>query len=118
MRQASAVRNLWNHSGFRRYLFVVGFLIVPLAIYGYFVISPYVQAFNISLTSWNGIGSTPKYIGFENFTHLFKDDRFKQAVGHHLVLLLAMPLITLAIALFLAFMLNVAGGTKGGLMSG
>jgi len=101
----------------RKYLFVIGFLFVPVALYGYFVISPYIQAFYLSLTEWKGFGS-PKFIGFDNFEKLFTDDRFTKAVGHHVVLLLALPLITVVIALFLAFLLNVAGGTRGGGMSG
>ena len=37
---------------------------------------------------------------------------------HNLFLLLALPLITIAIALVFAFLLNVGGGTKGGVTRG
>jgi N-acetylglucosamine transport system permease protein len=102
----------------RKYLFVGGFLVVPVVLYAVFVLSPYAQAFWISLTNWKGVNATPKYIGFENFTRLFDDPVFWNAISHHLVLLLALPFITLAIALFLAFLLNVAGGSRGGGMTG
>jgi N-acetylglucosamine transport system permease protein len=118
MRQASITRSFRDSSEFRKYLFVFGFLVIPVGLYGVFVISPYIQAFNLSFTRWPGYAAPPTYIGFENFVNLFKDDRFMQAVGHHLLLLLAMPLITLIIALFLAFMLNVAGGSQSGGMTG
>jgi N-acetylglucosamine transport system permease protein len=101
-----------------KYPFVIGFLIVPVALYVVFVIGPYIQAFYIAMTNWKGVSANPKFIGLENFQKLFDDDRFLKAVGHHVVLLLALPLITMAIALFLAFLLNVAGGSRGGGMSG
>src|SRR5439155_17734293 len=87
-------------------------------LYVVFVIGPYLQAFYISTTNWKGITANPQFIGLDNFKRLFDDDRFTKAVGHHVVLLLALPLITMAIALFLAFLLNVAGGSRSGGMSG
>jgi N-acetylglucosamine transport system permease protein len=101
-----------------KYPFVIGFLLVPVALYVVFVLSPYVQAFRIATTNWKGITANPKFVGFENFEKLFDDDRFVKAVTHHGVLLLALPLITMVIALFLAFLLNVGGGTRGGIMAG
>ncbi|MEO3818706.1 sugar ABC transporter permease [Plantactinospora sp. B24E8] len=96
-----------------RYAFVYLFLAVPVILYSVFVVSPYLQAFWLSLTEWRGIGA-PKWVGFANFERLFQDEVFWKAVRHHGVLLLALPLITIAIALFFAFMLNVGGGSKGG----
>jgi N-acetylglucosamine transport system permease protein len=101
-----------------KYPFVIGFLLMPVALYVVFVIGPYLQAFYIAMTNWKGVSANPKFIGIENFQKLFDDERFKKAVSHHVVLLLALPIITIAIALFLAFLLNVAGGSRGGGMSG
>jgi len=101
-----------------KYRFVLGFLAAPVIIYSVFVIGPYVQAFYIAMTNWRGISANPKFIGFDNFVKLFHDEVFWKAVSHHLVLLLALPLVTLSIALFLAFLLNVAGGSRGGGMTG
>ncbi|HCU51484.1 MAG TPA: ABC transporter permease [Micromonosporaceae bacterium] len=102
----------------RKYLFVIGFLVVPVGLYSIFVIGPYLQAFYIAMTNSRGFSATPKFIGFDNFVTLFDSPLFWKAVSHHLVLLLALPLITLSIALFLAFLLNVAGGSRGGGMAG
>ncbi|MFC4531253.1 carbohydrate ABC transporter permease [Sphaerisporangium dianthi] len=102
----------------RTYGFIVSFLAIPLVLYVVFVISPYIQAFYISLTNWKGISANPQYIGFENFGRLLGDDVFWAAVRHHGLLLLAMPLITIAIALFFAFLLNVGGGSGSGKMKG
>ena len=41
-----------------QYRFIVGFLVLPLALYAVFVISPFVQAFYYSLTNWTGVSPT------------------------------------------------------------
>ncbi|GAA0915505.1 sugar ABC transporter permease [Nonomuraea longicatena] len=102
----------------RKYGFVGGFLVVPVTLYLVFVISPYIQAFQLSLTSWNGYQASPTYIGFENFTRLLGDSVFWSAVRNHGVLLLVLPLVTIAIALVFAFLLNVGGGSRGAGMTG
>ncbi|GIH77946.1 carbohydrate ABC transporter permease [Planobispora longispora] len=101
-----------------KYPFIVGFLIAPVVLYVVFVISPYIQAFQIALTNWKGISATPQFIGLENFTRLFEDEVFWAAVRHHGVLLLVVPLATIAIALFFSFLLNLSGGQKGAGMTG
>ncbi|GAB7047071.1 carbohydrate ABC transporter permease [Catenuloplanes indicus] len=100
-----------------KYPFVIGFLAAPVTIYVVFVIAPYAQAFYMALTNWRGL-SPGQFIGLENFTRLFQDDVFWKALQHHGILLLALPLVTIIIALFLAFMLNVGGGSKQGIMTG
>ncbi len=100
-----------------KYPFVIGFLAAPVTIYVVFVIAPYAQAFYMALTNWRGL-SPGRFVGLENFTRLFQDDVFWKALQHHGILLLALPLITIVIALFLAFMLNVGGGSQKGVMTG
>jgi N-acetylglucosamine transport system permease protein len=100
-----------------KYPFVIGFLAAPVLLYSVFVIAPYAQAFQISMTNWRGL-SAPQWVGFDNYQRLFEDHRFWQAIQHHLILLLALPLITIAIALFFSFMLNVAGKSSGGKRTG
>jgi len=101
-----------------KYRFVIGFLAAPVALYVTFVIAPYAQAFYVAMTSWRGVSANPEFIGLDNFKRLLEDDVFWKAVRHHGVLLLALPLVTIVIALFFAFMLNVGGGSRGGVMSG
>ncbi|GAA3005325.1 carbohydrate ABC transporter permease [Actinokineospora diospyrosa] len=93
--------------------FVIGFLALPVIIYVVFVIAPYLQAFYLAFTDWRGVSASPRFSGFDNFTKLLSDPTFWTAVGHHVVLLLVLPLATLAIALFFAFLLNMGAGTKG-----
>jgi len=100
-----------------KYPFVIGFLIVPVTLYVVFVVSPYLQAFYISLTNWRGY-APPKYVGLDNYHRLFADDTFWKAVRHNGLMLLTLPLITIAIALFFAFLLNIGGRSRGGSRQG
>jgi N-acetylglucosamine transport system permease protein len=100
-----------------KYPFIIGFLAVPVALYGTFVVAAYIQTFQLSLTSWSGLGPI-EYIGFDNFVKLWHDDLFWKSVRHNLFLLLLLPLITIFIALVFAFLLNVGGGFSRGVTRG
>ena len=92
-----------------KYRFIVGFLALPVIVYAVFVISPFVQAFRISLTDWSGLVGTAKFVGFENFEKLWHNDDFWNALWHNVYMLIAVPIVTLGLGLFFAFMLNVGG---------
>ncbi|PSJ29620.1 ABC transporter permease [Streptosporangium nondiastaticum] len=92
-----------------KYRFVVGFLAVPLVIYAVFVISPFLQAIYYSFTDWTGLSPDFKMVGVGNYRKMFSDDVFWKSVGHNVLLLLVLPLVTLGLGLFFAFMLNVGG---------
>ncbi|MEU4236372.1 sugar ABC transporter permease [Actinoplanes sp. NPDC026619] len=96
-----------------KYPFIIGFLVVPVALYAIFVVAAYLQTFQLSLTSWSGLGKI-EYIGFDNFVKLWHDDTFWKSIKHNLFLLILLPIITIVIALVFAFLLNVGGGHKGG----
>ena len=100
-----------------KYPFIIGFLVVPVALYVTFVVAAYVKTFQLSLTSWSGLGPI-HYIGFDNFVKLFHDSLFWKSLRHNIILLIALPIITIAIALVFAFLLNVGGGAKGGTQRG
>jgi N-acetylglucosamine transport system permease protein len=101
-----------------RYPFIIGFLAAPVGLYATFVVWPYMQAFWLATTSWRGVSSNPKFIGLDNFRRLFEDDVFWKAIRHHGILLVFLPLAAILIALLFAFLLNVGGGTRGGVMTG
>lgn len=102
----------------RSYPFIVGFLAAPVTLYAVFIINPAVQAFQIALTDWRGVSARADYVGLANFRQLVRDDAFWNALRNHAVLLLALPLITIAIGLAFAFLLHAGGGTRGGNASG
>ncbi|MFI7614165.1 sugar ABC transporter permease [Nonomuraea terrae] len=94
---------------YRRGLFITSFLAAPVILYLVYVISPNVQAFYIAMTDWRGVSATPAFIGLENFERLLGDNVFWKAVSHNAALLVLLPVITIVIALFFAFLLNVGG---------
>jgi N-acetylglucosamine transport system permease protein len=96
-----------------KYRFLCSLLVVPLALYAIFVVSPYVQAFSISLTDWQGMSATYRYIGFGNFGELFRDPVFWVALRHNVFLLITIPVIVVTLALFFSSMLNYGGGVRG-----
>ncbi|GAA2864962.1 sugar ABC transporter permease [Actinoplanes cyaneus] len=100
-----------------KYPFIIGFLVVPLALYLVFVVGAYLQMFQLSFTDWSGFGSF-NYVGFDNFAKLWDDPVFWIALRHNVYILIAMPIVTIAIALFFAFLLNVGGKSKGGTTQG
>lgn len=101
-----------------RYPFVASFLALPVVLYLVLVIYPTLRTFYLSMTAWRGFDVPPVWIGFDNFTQLFDDDRFWKAIANHTKLLVVLPLVTIAIALFFAFLLNVGGGSKAGIRTG
>jgi N-acetylglucosamine transport system permease protein len=100
-----------------KYPFIIGFLVVPVALYVTFVVAAYIQTFQLSLTSWSGLGEI-SYVGFDNFKQLFSDDLFWKSLKHNAFLLVLLPIITIVIALVFAFLLNVGGTHKGGVIRG
>ncbi|MFD7701169.1 carbohydrate ABC transporter permease [Streptomyces caelestis] len=98
--------------------FVAGFLFFPVALYLIFVIWPYVQTFGYSLTDWKGQSQTFEFVGLDNYTALFEDDIFMGAIWHNILFLVFIPVITILLALFFAFMLNAGGRGRSGGVSG
>ncbi|WP_309062314.1 sugar ABC transporter permease, partial [Streptomyces sp.] len=98
--------------------FVAGFLLFPVALYLIFVIWPYIQTFGYSLTDWKGQSQTFSFVGLDNYTRLLEDDIFMGAIWHNILFLVFIPVITILLALFFAFMLNAGGRGRSGGVSG
>lgn len=96
-----------------RVSFMAVFLVIPLAIFVVFVISPFVQAIYYSLTNWTGFSPNMKFIGLKNYSELLHDSAFLRAVLNIVELGVIVPLVTIAIALVIASVLTVAGSTRG-----
>ncbi|MFG3658384.1 carbohydrate ABC transporter permease [Streptomyces sp. NPDC047706] len=101
-----------------QYRFVAGFLLVPVALYLVFVIWPYIQTFGYSLTDWKGQSQTFDFVGLDNYKALFQDDIFMGAIRHNILFLVFIPVITILLALFFAFMLNAGGRSRAGGVAG
>jgi N-acetylglucosamine transport system permease protein len=95
--------------------FVTGFLALPVALYLFYVVWPFAQAAAYSLTDWGGYSDTQNFVGLDNYVRLVKDELIRKAFWHNVFFLITLPLITIALALFLAFLLNVGGrGNRAG----
>lgn len=106
-----------------KYQFLAVFLVLPIALFALFVVSPYVQAFYLSLTNWTGYSPDFDFIGLGNFADLLgfdgqADVLFWKGLRNNLILLLIFPAVTIAIALFFSSMLNLSGSTKSGAVRG
>ena len=98
---------------FDRISFFVVFLIVPVAGYLAFVVSPFIQAAYFSLTNWTGFSPNMTFIGLDNYAKLLDDDVFLKAVGNSVVLALVLPTVTLTISLIFASLVTVGGPSTG-----
>jgi N-acetylglucosamine transport system permease protein len=97
-----------------KYRIIVGFLAIPLALYAIFVIWPFIQAIYYSFTDWTGLSPEFAMVGFKNYTKLFSDPLFWKSFQHSVLFVILLPLVTLSLALFFSFMLNVGGRRRKG----
>ena len=95
--------------------FILGFLVLPVGLYLFYVVWPFAQAAGYSLTNWGGFSDTQEFVGLDNYVRLFKDELIRKAFWHSVFFLVTVPLFTIVLALFLAFLLNVGGrGNRAG----
>jgi N-acetylglucosamine transport system permease protein len=96
--------------------FVAGFLALPVALYLFYVVWPFAQAAGYSVTDWGGYSETQNFVGLDNYVRLLTDELVRTAFWHNVFFLVMLPLVTIALALFLAFLLNVGGrGNRAGI---
>src|SRR5690606_20229339 len=60
----------------------------------------------ISLTRWRGLTPSTDFIGLENFRRMLGDNLFWNALTNNVFYLLTLPIITIAMGLFMAFLLT------------
>ncbi|MEE1756506.1 carbohydrate ABC transporter permease [Streptomyces sp. SP18CS02] len=97
-----------------KYRFIAGFLAIPLALYAIFVIWPFIQSIYYSFTDWTGLSPEFTMVGFDNYSKMLGDDIFWKSLWHSVLLAFVLPLVTLGLALFFAFMINVGGRHRKG----
>lgn len=81
------------------------FLLPALLILGLTVFLPAVQAFFLSLTNYDAIG-TPQWVGLSNFLRLWTDSTFWKVVGNSLLYLISVVPILVFASLCLAILVN------------
>ncbi len=91
-----------NQKKLAPYIFITPFLIMFLI----FWIWPIIQSFRISLTDWDGF--TPsKFIGFENYLKLFKDNNFITALKNTVLAASVYLVFVVVLSLFLGILLGL-----------
>lgn len=85
-----------------RLRFLAGAMIPPLALYGLFVLWPYLQAFYLAFTDFDGVSADVNLVWFDNFTRLWDDPLFRAGLTHTGILVAVVPPATVALGLFLA----------------
>jgi len=111
--QTVAARRRRRRPSWNRISFMLVFLVLPLAIFVIFVISPFVQALYYSLTNWTGFSPSMSFVGVSNFVRLFHDNIFMAALRNNVELAIVVPLVTIAIALAIASLVTIGGPSKG-----
>ena len=96
-----------------RLLFFAVFLGVPLLVYIVFVVSPFLQAFYYSLTSWRGVSGNADFIGLDNYRTIFADPVYRKALANNLLLMIILPTVTITLAFILAVMVTIGGDSRG-----
>ncbi|GIF16775.1 carbohydrate ABC transporter permease [Actinoplanes teichomyceticus] len=101
--------------GHGRWRFLFAALVPALVLHVVFVLSPYAQAFYLSLTDWTGVAGQAHFVGVDNYARLGVDPLFLDAVRNNAIMLLVVPAATIGLGLFLASMLHRGGrGLRGG----
>jgi len=89
-----------------KYRVIIPFLAPAVILYLVFVIYPYIRAMYNSLTSWKGVSANQPFVGLANYNRMIHDEFFWNALLHNLQYLIILPLLVIALSLFLAFMIS------------
>lgn len=93
--------------------FFLVFLILPVACYLTFVVSPFLQAAYYSLTNWSGFSPEMKFIALDNYQKLFNDAIFLTSLKNSVIFAAILPIVTMALALVFASLITVGGPSHG-----
>lgn len=89
-----------------KYRVIIPFLAPAVVLYLLFVIYPYGRSMYNSFTSWKGVSANQPFVGLQNYVRMVNDEFFWNALLHNLQYLLFLPLVTISLSLFLAFMIS------------
>ena len=99
------IKNFFSSALIEKYSTIIIFLVPALTLFTIFVVSPIFEAAYFSFFRWNGMGSPEKYVGFKNYTFLFKNGIFLKALQNNFWIIFVSLFIQLPFALFLALFL-------------
>lgn len=83
-----------------------GFAVPAFLIYGIFWVLPVFQLLRYSFTNFNGINPNYDFLGFKNYISLLKDGTVEEVLPNTLLYAIVMVIVSNAVALTLALLLN------------
>lgn len=97
--------------GLRQSLTAYGFLAPALVLFAVFGVYTVAYGFMLSFNRWNGLSPEWQWVGLQNFKDLFSADpvlapQVRGAVGKTAIVMVALPVLVIAISLPIAVMLN------------
>jgi len=93
-----------RHSKKNRVLFI--FTLPILLMYCFFFVIPMLMGMKNSFTDWSGTSQTYNFIGFQNYTKIFQDERFRNALFFNFKYTLLLTIATVLISVVVALVLN------------
>ncbi len=89
-----------------RYSTLIIFLIPALNVFTLFVVLPIVEAAYYSFYRWNGYGDPEKFVGFKNYTYLFRNRVFIISLKNNFYIIALSLFVQLPFALLVALMIS------------
>lgn len=86
--------------------FIIACVTPAICLFFIFMILPTFDVFRMSLYKWGGYTAEKTFVGFENFTKLFANQKFYQAFQNTILLIVIVTIVTFALALVFASVLT------------
>lgn len=93
-----------RHSKKNRVLFI--FTLPILLMYCFFFVIPMLMGMKNSFTDWSGTSQTYHFIGIQNYTKIFQDERFRNALFFNFKYTLLLTIATVLVSVVVALVLN------------
>lgn len=100
----TVINNLFRN--FKKNFGMFSFTIPALVLFTFIIIIPFIKGIGISMTNWDGISTSYKYVGFKNFHLLFNDDAVIQPIKNTLFFTIMTLVLVNILGLMLALLLN------------
>ncbi len=94
------------HKDKQRSRFIVACIAPAIILSCIFLVIPTFNVFRMSLYKWGGYSANKKFVGLSNFTKLFKDQYFYQAMRNGVLLIVIVTIFTISFALIFAAVLT------------
>jgi len=91
--------------GLKKYFWVLFFLLPSLLGLLIFTVLPMLASLGLTMFEWDLL-TTPEFVGFDNFKHLFTDPTFWQSLSHTLYFIVGYVPIVIVLGLGVALLLN------------